>query len=79
MLKRLIEGPGIIAYVVDRFGGLSGLVSLEDVVETLLGLESVDESDSVEDLQQLAREAARNRNGQLNKPAEGPVPINQES
>ena len=71
MLQKLIKGPGIIAYVVDRFGGLSGLVSLEDVVETLLGLEIVDESDSVEDLQQLAREKTRNRNGQLNETVEG--------
>lgn len=62
MLENLIRGPGIIAYVVDRYGGLSGIVSLEDVVETLLGLEIVDESDSVEDLQQLAREQALRRN-----------------
>ena len=63
MLQKLIEGPGMIAYVVDRFGGLSGLVSLEDVVETLLGLEIVDESDSVDDLQQLAREEAQHLDG----------------
>ncbi len=63
MLKNLIEGPGIIAYVVDKYGGLAGIVSLEDVVETVLGLEIVDESDSVEDMQKLAREQARNREG----------------
>jgi len=58
MLERLVEGPGVIAYVTDRYGGLSGIVTLEDVVETLIGLEIVDESDSVADLQKLARERA---------------------
>lgn len=58
MLERLVEGPGIIAYVTDRYGGLSGIVTLEDVVETLIGLEIVDESDSVTDLQKLAHDKA---------------------
>jgi len=44
-----------IAEVVDEYGTMSGIVSLEDVIETLLGLEIVDEYDSVNDMQQLAR------------------------
>lgn len=44
-----------LAIVVDEFGGLAGLVTMEDVIETLLGLEIVDEMDAVADLQDLAR------------------------
>lgn len=44
-----------VAIVVDSYGSLVGLVSMEDVIETLLGLEIVDESDKDADLQKLAR------------------------
>ena len=44
-----------LAITVDEFGGVTGLVTMEDVFETLLGLEIVDESDSIEDLQEYAR------------------------
>jgi len=44
-----------VAIVMDHFGGTAGLVSMEDVIETLLGLEIVDEQDNAADMQVLAR------------------------
>jgi len=42
--------------VLDEHGGLAGVVSLEDVVETLIGIEIVDEADKIDDMRLLARE-----------------------
>ncbi len=44
-----------IAIAIDEFGAVSGLVTLEDVIETLIGLEIVDESDTEIDMRELAR------------------------
>lgn len=52
MLKERVH----IALAVGEFGEVKGLVSLEDVLETLLGLEIVDEFDRVDDMQALARQ-----------------------
>ncbi|MCG6200919.1 CNNM domain-containing protein [Psychromonas antarctica] len=47
--------------VDDRFGQTVGVVTLEDVMETLLGREIIDESDQVADMQKLAKEHYRER------------------
>lgn len=55
LFEKFISEREHIAVVVDEYGTTSGLVSMEDVIETLLGLEIMDESDSVADLQLMAR------------------------
>ena len=55
LFEKFIEKREHISLVVDEYGSVSGLVSMEDVIETLLGLEIMDESDHIEDLQVLAR------------------------
>jgi CBS domain containing-hemolysin-like protein len=61
LLERLLERQEHIAVLIDEYGGLAGVVTLEDVVETLLGMEIVDEADSVRDMQVLARQRWRER------------------
>lgn len=55
LLDKLLESKNHLALVVDEYGTVSGLVTMEDVIETLLGLEIMDESDKVSDLQLQAR------------------------
>jgi len=55
LFSKLIERKAHIAIVVDEYGMVSGLVTMEDLFETLIGLEIVDEMDDVEDMQVLAR------------------------
>ncbi|MGC1471144.1 MAG: CNNM domain-containing protein [Psychroserpens sp.] len=55
LFEQLVATRNHMALVVDEYGSVSGLVTMEDVIETLLGLEIMDESDSVSDLQSMAR------------------------
>jgi len=61
VLEDLINNQTKISVVVDNYGSLLGVVSLEDVIETLLGLEIVDETDKATDLQLLARKKWQER------------------
>ncbi|NTS78535.1 DUF21 domain-containing protein [Catenovulum sp. SM1970] len=61
LLDLFIKRHDHIFVVEDHFGQVAGIVTLEDVIETLLGREIVDESDQVEDMQQLAKSNYRQR------------------
>ena len=61
VLETLLEKRQHIVVVVGEHGETKGLVTLEDVVETLLGIEILDEGDKVEDMQLLARQLRARR------------------
>lgn len=73
LFERLLESQEHIAVVVDEYGGFSGVVTMEDVVETLLGMEIVDEIDAIDDMQKLARQKWRERAKRLGIPLPGSV------
>tara|TARA_R110002072_G_scaffold22615_1_gene79468 strand:- start:313570 stop:314664 length:1095 start_codon:yes stop_codon:yes gene_type:complete len=55
LFDTFIKQRAHIALVVDEFGNTTGIVTMEDIIETLLGLEIMDESDDIEDMQLQAR------------------------
>ena len=59
LLKKFLNSRTHLFAVLDEFGGLAGVVSLEDVLEEILGREIVDESDPAADLQEVARKRRR--------------------
>ena len=61
LFDRLLSTNTLIAVVVDEYGAISGVVTLEDLVETLVGSEIVDEVDRAPDMQELARRKWRRR------------------
>ncbi|RXZ64656.1 CNNM domain-containing protein [Pelagerythrobacter rhizovicinus] len=61
LFHRMIAEHHHVMAVVDEYGTFLGLVTLEDVLETIFGFEIVDELDEVPDLQEYARELSRRR------------------
>ena len=59
VLKKFISKRSHMFIVKDEFGGTTGLVTLEDCIETLLGVEIMDESDKVADMRKLAKDQLR--------------------
>lgn len=54
--QRLLERKEHISVITDEYGCMRGIVTMEDVIESMLGVEIVDECDTIEDLQAMARE-----------------------
>ena len=50
-----------IMIIVDEYGSVEGLLTLEDILETILGMEIIDESDATEDMQKFARKLWQKR------------------
>jgi CBS domain containing-hemolysin-like protein len=60
-LERFLNRRQHVFMVVDEYGGIEGLITMEDVLETMLGVEIVDEVDKVVDLRQLAKQRRDSR------------------
>jgi CBS domain containing-hemolysin-like protein len=56
LFNQLLDKKEHIAIVIDEYGGLVGIITLEDILETLIGLEIIDESDQEIDMQKFARQ-----------------------
>lgn len=61
-LRMFLRSRAHMAMVVDEFGSFAGALTLEDVVESLIGHEIMDEGDRVEDLREFARKSQVDRN-----------------
>ncbi|MEW8430373.1 MAG: CBS domain-containing protein, partial [gamma proteobacterium symbiont of Ctena orbiculata] len=56
-----IEKRSHIMLVVDEYGSMEGILTLEDILETMLGIEIVDEGDRIDDMRKLARRLWKKR------------------
>ena len=63
--EEMLKGKEHIAQVRNEYGLFLGVVSMEDIIETIIGQEIVDEKDTVADLQEYAREKWKEQTEQL--------------
>lgn len=60
LLNHMIQTKVHISFVFNKFGSLTGVVTLEDIIEEILKVEIMDENDTVADLQNFAKNTNRN-------------------
>ncbi len=63
----MLEKKEHISIVVDEYGGLDGIVTMEDIIETLIGLEITDENDTIIDMRKYAKKRWKNKQNIKNK------------
>ena len=61
VLNNLLKTKKHLSFVFDEFGTFNGIVTMEDIVEEIINVEILDESDDVADLQEHAKEKMKKR------------------
>lgn len=65
--EKLLKSKDHIALIIDDYGSFQGILTLEDIIETVFGLEIMDEMDEVPDMQQYAKERWQKRQKRYQK------------
>lgn len=76
--ERLLEKKEHISVIIDEYGCLRGIVTMEDCIETMLGTEIVDEKDTITDMQEYAREQWKEQQEAQNDAEEDPEATEEE-
>ena len=59
--EKMLEKKEHLVLIVDEYGSFEGIITMEDVIESILGLEILDEKDKIADMQQYAKERWKQR------------------